>query len=298
MAATTSLNASDANKLVLEAFTSGWKLYNPKYQQLFAERDPQRKDEKFSITASGGDIAQVAEGASFPQVNIAEIGSKTASQLEYKEALPVTTLMKRFDNYGVVIEEASKQGYRARLTMDRIGANVFNNGFSSETVWDGLPLFDDAHLIGSTGVTQDNELALDLTETTFNTAITMLRNQKDHNNQVLGMMPRNLVVSTADAKKAYELTASQGSPESANRYSNYFNTLGMNVVVWELLTDTDAWFLTADKAYTYLRYLVGIPPKVEYVRRPETGNFEYQIEFACVAKAADYIGMVGSSGTP
>lgn len=296
MAATTSLNPSDANKLVLEAYTSGYQLYTPRYQTIFTEREPQRKDEKFSVTASGGDIPEVAEGAAFPTVDITEVGTKAASQLVYKESLPVTTLMQRFDNYGTVVEEARKQGYRARLSMDRIGANVLNNGFSTETTWDGLPLFDDAHLIGNTGQTQDNDFALDLTETNLNTLITALRDQKDHNNQELAMIPRTLVVATGDAKKAFELTASQGAPESANRYSNYFNTLGINVVVWELLSDADAWFLFADKMYTYLRYLVAIEPKVEYIRRPESGNYEYQIEFACVAKAVDYVGSVGSTG--
>jgi len=296
MASSTTLNSSDANKLVLESFTSGYLMYQPKYPYVFTEREPQRKDEKFSITASGGDISQVAEGASFPQVDIAEVGTKTISQLEYKEAIPVTKLMERFDNYGVVLEEARKQGYRARVTMDRIAANIFNNAFTGTTTWDGAYLFSATHSIGSTGLTQSNLQTGQLTETTFNNAITALRTQKDHNNQELPMAPRTLIVAPAFAKKAFELTASQGAPESANNNSNYFNTLGVNVLVWELLTDTDAWFLAADKMYTYLRYLVAIPPTLERVRRPETGNWEYQIQFDCAADAVDYIGLEASAG--
>jgi len=204
MASTTSLNAADANKLVLEAFTSGWLTYQPKYPAIFTEREPQRVDEKFAVTSSGGFIPAVAEDASFPQVNIAQVGTKTYSQAVYKEALPVTELMKRFDNYGVVIEEASKQGYRSRLTLDRVGANVLNNAFGTETTWDGLSVYNNSHTVGSTGSTQDNLLTGQLSETTLNNAIVLLRNMKDQNNQVMGLTPRTLVVSPTFAKKALE----------------------------------------------------------------------------------------------
>ncbi len=295
--ANTALNPSDVNKLVLEAFTSGWRTYTPKYPYIFDEREPQRKDEKFSITASGGDISQVAEGASFPQVDITEAGTKTISQLEYKEALPVTELLRRFDNYGVVVEEASKQGYRARLTMDRVGANLISNAASTTTVWDGHPLAYATHHIGVTGTTQDNTVSGALTESTLNTAIINLRKMKDHNGQEMALMPRTLLVPANLAKKAFELTASQGSPESANRNSNFFNTLGLNVVVWELLTSTTQWALLGDKVFTRFRYLVSIPPKVEYVRRPETGNYEYQLQFDMGAGCADYLAYINSAGT-
>lgn len=293
---TTSLNQSDVNKLVLEAFTSGWKNYEPKYQYIFTEMSPQRKDEKFSVTASGGDITQVAEGAAFPQVNIQEAGTKTISQLEYKEALPVTELLRRFDNYGVITEEAAKQGYRARLTMDRIGANLITNAAGTTTVWDGNPLAYATHSVGVTGTTQSNVVSGALTESTLNSAQIALRKMKDHNGQEMALMPRTLLVPANLAKKAFELTASQGSPESANRNSNFFNTLGLNVVVWELLTSTTQWLLLSDKVFTRLRYLVGIPPKVEFVRRPETGNYEYQLQFDCAAGAADYLGIEHSTG--
>ncbi|OPX88986.1 MAG: hypothetical protein A4E53_01719 [Pelotomaculum sp. PtaB.Bin104] len=295
--ASTSLNPSDVNKLVLESFTSGWKSYQPKYPYIFEEREPQRKDEKFSITASGGDITQVAEGAAFPQVDITEVGNKTVSQLEYKESLPVTELLRRFDNYGTVVEEASKQGYRARLTMDRVGATLISNATTTTTTWDGLALANASHLIGNTGVTQSNVVSGALTESTLNTAIINLRKMKDHNNQEMALMPRTLLVPANLAKKAFELTASQGSPESANRNSNFFNTLGLNVVVWELLTSTTAWMLLADKVFTRFRYLISIPPKVEYIRRPETGNYEYQLSFDMGAGVVDYLGAEHSTGT-
>lgn len=288
----TSLNAGDVNRLVIEAFTSGWQTYTPKYQYIFTERDPERFDEKISVTASGGDIPVVAQGGSFPQVNIAEVGEKTFSQVDYKESLPITTLLRRFDNYGVVMEEASKQGYRARLTMDRVGANILNNSFTTATVWDGLSIYNAAHQVGQTGTFQSNLVTGPLSDQVLNVMEYTLGLQQDQNGQTMALIPRTFVVPLQLRKKAFELTASQGAPESANRNSNFHNTLGMEVVPWELLTSTTSCFLFSEKMFNRFRYFVSIPPTIEYVRIPSNGNYEYQLEFAMVAGAGDYLGTV------
>jgi hypothetical protein len=288
----TALNPGDVDRLVLEAFTSGWLTYTPKGQFVFTDRDPERFDEKISVTASGGDIPVVAQGASFPQVDITEVGQKTFSQVDYKESLPITTLLRRFDNYGVVMEEASKQGYRARLTMDRVQANILNNAFTTSTVWDGLSIYNAAHQIGITGFTQSNIVVGPLGDNTLNNMEIALGLQNDQNNQVMALIPRTFVVPLALRKKAFELTASQGAPESANRNSNFHNTLGMEVVPWELLTSTTSCFLFSEKLFNRFRAFVSIPPTIEYVRIPSNGNYEYQLEFAMVAGAGDYLGTV------
>ena len=300
----TSMNQNDVNMLVYEAYDSGFKNYTPRHPYIFKVLSPQRKDEKISITSSGGDIPNVAEGAPFPQVDISEAGSLTASQKVFKEAIPVTTLLQRFDNYGSVIQEASKQGYRANLTMDRQCANLISNGFSGASTpsvtWDGLSLFNSAHLIGSTAFTQSNLISGQLTDSSLNTAVTNLRRMKDHNNQEMALLPRTLLVAPEFAKKAFELTASPGAPESANRNSNYWNTQGLQVVVWELLSTSNSggtWALFADMVFTRLNFFVSIMPRLEYVRVPSTGNYEYQTEFACVPSAADFIGTQGSNGS-
>ena len=219
------------------------------------------------------------------------------SQVEYKESLPITKLLQRFDNYGVIVEEASKQGYRARLTMDRACANVLNNAAGTSTVWDGHPLAYATHHVGNTGTTQSNVVSGALTESSLNAAQIALRKMVDHNGQEMALMPRTLVVPVNLAKKAFELTASQGSPESANRNSNFLNTLGLQVVVWELLTSTTQWLLLADKVFTRFRLLPSIAPTVEYIRRPETGNHEYQLQFDIAVGVVDYLGVEHSTGT-
>lgn len=296
MSATT-LNDSSANKLVLEAFDSGWKSYETKGTVFFNQQTPERVDEKFSVTAADGSISSVAEGAAYPAVNITEVGSKTLSQLVYKKEIPVTKLMRRFDNYGVVLREAQKLGYRAKYAMDEVMANVLNNWSGTTTCWDGYALGYATHTIGDLpGQTQSNITTGALTATTLNSARTALQKQKDHGGKIMPTTGKFLIVPPDLAMTAFELTVSPDGPETANRKKNFMSRQGFQVVEWPLLTDTADWFLIAEKMFNRLQYLVSIPPSVANVRDDNTGNQLYQIDFACTAGAPDYLGVQVGNG--
>jgi hypothetical protein len=293
----TSLNLNSANKLVLEAFDSGWKTYEVQGTKFFNKQAPERVDEKFSITAADGSIPTVAENGNYPSINIAEVGSKTLSQLVYKRAIEVSKLMKRFDNYGVVIREATKLGYRAKYTMDEVMADVFNNATGTSTTWDGYALLYASHKVGDlVGQTQSNIVAGALSKTTFNEAYVKLQKQKDHGGKVMPTTGKWLVYNPTLHMQAFELVGSPNSPENANRNINYVNSLGIDLVSWPLLTSTTGWFLIADKMFNRLQYLVAIEPEINYVRNDSNGSWEYQIDFACKAGAPDYLGVAGSAG--
>ena len=263
---------------------------------LFSRKAPERVDERFSITASGGDITSVAEGAAFPKTDIREVGTQTISQVEYKEALPITKLMKRFDNYGAVQREAEKLGRRASISIDRLGAALLNNSDDTTLTWDGLSLANASHLIGDTGQTQSTIVTGALNKGNLNSAIVALANQNNHNNQEDPLAARYLVVPPALAMTAWELVESPGEPESANRNRNYINKQGINVVVWEQLTDTADAFLLSDKIFHGLCYLPAIEPTVEYVRDDNTGNYEYQMQYDVAVGVVDYRGFIKIDG--
>lgn len=286
-------NLSSANKLVLEAFDSGWRTYEPQGTKFFNKRSPERFNEKFSVTAADGDIQAVSPGAAYPAVNVEEIGSKTITQQAYKKEIPVDFLMKRFDNYGVVIREATKHGYRAKQVMDQVMADVLLNAEGSSTTWDGLSLANASHLIGNSGQTQSNITTGALSETTLNSAHVALMTQKDHGNQVMPTNGMYLVVPQALAITGYKLLRSTQGPETADRETGYLNTLGMELVPWNLLDNggnTTDYHLIANKMFNRLEYLVSVEPTVMYREDPDTGNGLYQIEFACAAGAPDYLG--------
>jgi len=292
----TTLNASAANKLVLEAFDRGWKNYVPMGEMLFSKRDPERKDEKFSVHASDGSVSSVAEDAAYPSVNVEEVGSVTLTQAVYKKKIPVTQLMKRFDNYGVVITEASNLGYDARYTMDGVMADILNNADGTTTCWDGLSLLNDSHLIGNLGTTQDNNVGGNLSSSNLQTAIQLLEEQQNHSGQIAPTTGKYLVVNPANRKLAFELIGSPEAPDTADRAKNFFHTLGIKMLSWGRITTSTSWFLINEKQHNRLQYLVGIAPKVSFVdgTKTQTGGDEFRVDFACQAGAPDYLGVVGN----
>lgn len=288
-----SLNQSSASKLVLEAYNSGWETYDITGTKFFNKRSPERYDEKFSITAADGGISAVAPGAAYPSTNVEEVGSKTITQVAYKKEIPVDFLMKRFDNYGVVISEATKHGYRAKQVMDQVMADVLNNGeAAASAVWDGLSLANANHLIGNTGATQSNIVTGALSESTLNSAYVKLRQQKDHGGQVMPTVGMYVVTPDALAMTGYKLLNSTTAPETSDRATGFLNTLGFELCPWSLLDDSVDWWLIADKMFNRLEYLVSVEPTVIYREDSATGNGLYQIEFACAAGASDYLGTV------
>lgn len=292
---TVSLNQSDANRLVLEAYDSGWRTYEIVGTKFFNKRAPERYDEKFSVHAADGAINPVADGAAYPSTNVEELGSVTVSQQAYKKEIPVDFLMKRFDNYGVVLREAQKHGYRAKQTLDQTMANVLLNTEGTTTVWDGLSLANASHLIGNTGSTQTNIVTGALSESTLNSCDVALATQQDHGGGVMPTVGKWLVVPKALNMTAFKLVFSTQGPETADRETGYINTLGINVCPWPLLDaggNTTDYHFIADKMFNRLEYLVSVEPTVIYREDTNTGNGLYQIEFAANAGAADYLGYI------
>ncbi len=288
------LNESSVNKLVYQAYDSGWKTYDIVGTRFFNKRSPERFDEKTSVSAADGGFNEVAPGAAFPSVDVQEIGTKTFTQKAYKKEIPVDFLMKRFDNYGVILREATKQGYRSKQVMDQVMADVLLNAEGTSTIWSGDPLAYASQKIGTTGTTQSNIVTGALAEATFNSANVALKTQKDHGGQVMPTVGRSLVIPAALEMTAYKLVNSTQGPETANRETGYLNTLGIQPISWALLdaSNTTDWHLIADKMFNRLEYFVSVEPSIENVRDPNTGNRLYQIEFACAAGATDYLGYI------
>ena len=287
-----SQNTNSANLLVFENFDSGWKSYQEVGTKFFNRVSPERFDEKFGVAAAQNGITAVAAGDAYPQRDVEDLGSVTITQQAYKGSIPVSFLMKRFDNYGVVLREAMKQGYRAKITMDQIMANVLLNAEGTSTTWDGLSLANASHKIGSTGLTQTNIVTGALSESVVDDADVLLSTQKDHANQVMPTIGKFLVVPKALAMKANKLLKSVEGPETANREVGYLNTLGISPLVWALLdaSNTSDSHLIADKMFNRLEYCVAVEPTIHYRLDTATGNDLYQVEFAAAAGAVDYLG--------
>jgi len=290
----TSLNLSDANLLVFEAFGAGAKTYNPVGTEIFTQVTPDRIAEKWSVHAADGSIPAVADGAAFPSTNVEELGSITVNNQTYKREIPLTKRMKEYDNYGVVVEQAQRLGYGAMVQMDQTMADIMDNIEGTTTCWDGLSLANAAHLIGNTGSTQSNVTTGAFGKDNLNSCLVQLARQLNHGGiaSPLSQVGITVVVPPDLRMDAYELIGSPDDPETADRSINYINRMNIRFVSWDLLTTTTDYHVVADKMFSRLRYGVWSPPAMDYVRDTNTGNYLYQVEFDCAAGAPDYLGYV------
>jgi phage major head subunit gpT-like protein len=235
-------------------------------------RYPDEFSEVFRVESSTRSIEQTTEVTGFGQMAVIPEGDTT----RYDEALPgfnktyihgqyglgfkVTKVAMDDDKFGVVRKLATELGRSAKETKEVTAANVFNTGFTSSTGPDGTTLFSTAHpLIG--GGTQTNRLsyATDPDVTSIQLALKDMRKTVDHRGKRLRIPPKKAIFPPELEFIGAELLGGSDRADTANRTINAFKRRsGMpsfdSWMVWDYLTNPDAWFLEAEKEDTELRY--------------------------------------------
>ncbi len=192
---------------------------------------------------------------------------------------------------------ATRLGFSARQTLETLGANVLNLGFSnSQTGPDGLSLFNTGHLLAKGG-TYSNRLAVDadLSEASLEQAFIDIGGLKDDAGNQISADGVKLIIPRQLRFEAKRIIGSDKQNDSAN---NALNTMKGIVpyVINNYLTDTDAWFIKTN-----------IPNGMKYFeRRPvelmndtpefDTDNMKYKVDMRCAFGWTDPRGIYGSPG--
>ena len=141
------------------------------------------------------------------------------------------------------------------ITQETDAANIFINGFTdsgtnrmgaSTNGADGVALLSAAHPYSpaDTGTTQANEGTLALTIDNLDTTRQNMRNFTDDAGQLMGINPDMLLVPPELERTATQLVSERAiyEPGSAQYDVNMFSGR-FRPVVWNRLTDANAWFL-------------------------------------------------------
>lgn len=137
-----------------------------------------------------------------------------------------------------------------RHTRETVFANILNRGFDSNFVGgDGVELFSTAHptLFGN----QANEpaAASDLSEASLEEMMTLIRGARDSRGLRIQLKGQMLVIPAGEEFNAHRILNSVNQSGNANNDINAMRDMGMlpgGVVVWDFLTDVDAWFVKTD----------------------------------------------------
>lgn len=296
----TNLMPNEIDLLAKRQIASGMNLYKPVAPLLFNKETPDRLNEKISVMGGDTSINQVADGGAATIRTFREIGSKTFTSVEYREAYAVTHLMKLFNSMGTVMKEFQKSGYYGLYKQDELCASVLTGGFDTTTTWDGAYLFSASHYIKDNSETQNNLATGVFTKDNLFAAYNKLKQGKDHRGKIQPITGAYLVIPTILGMNAWEKVKSNLSPENANNNTNYFGAGGasLKVVEWPLLdlASTTAWYLLSEKMFHELTYMVKEDINFRsYIDNP-TKSLVEEIGFVQTQGATDYIGAVGSTG--
>lgn len=154
-------------------------------------------------------------------------------------------------------------------TVNIVGANLLNNGFSDTTVTgDGVALLSASH--PTRAGNQSNILATpaDLTYTSCTDLITLVMKTKDDRGKVAALQAKKLILPIDLWKVGTTIMQTAGAPGVANNDTNailaYGGLFSDGMCTNHFLTDTNAWFIKTD-ATEGLRYFDRIPVSLEEV---------------------------------
>lgn len=219
-------------------------------------------------------VGQVTEGGEYPLDQMVQAYDKTFTAVKYGVMLAISEELLE-DSMADVFKRRPEQLARAMDEALRIqAAAIFNNAFSTSGP-DGVSLCNSAHPLAYPGAgTSSNVLAVaaDLSQSSLEDLITVMRQTKDNAGKKVLVRPTQLIVPPELEFLAHELLESEMKPQASTASSiteeNMVNAVrsryGLQPVVMDYLTDADAFFLAADKANHNLWWY--------WRKRPETSS--------------------------
>ena len=200
----------------------------------------------------------------------------------------------------VAKKKAAKLARSMRQTKENVGANILNRGFTAAFAGgDGVELFSTAHptLTGN----QSNELAVaaDLSEASIEDALTLIREMTDSRGLRIQAKGMKLILPPELEFEGTRIVSSTNQSGTANNDINAMKSLGMlpgGIVVFDYLTDPDAWFITTD-VEEGLIYQDRMAVKLEQDNDFDTSNARMKAMARYTFGWADWRGAIGSPGS-
>jgi phage major head subunit gpT-like protein len=218
-----------------------------------------------------------------------EQGYKTTlTHEEYSKGFKVERKLVDDDLYNVINQRPRGLALSAARTREKHAASVFNNAFSTSYAGgDSQPLCESAgHPYSpSNASTQTNEGSYALTYDNIVTVRRLMREFKDDRGELIPINPDTLLVPPELEATGYEAlnTFNAGSTQQADLTDYAARLVGagaphsVNLIVWDYLTDANAWFMIDSRlAKEHLLWLDRT--QMEFALDP-TSNFRLEARY-------------------
>lgn len=276
----------------------------PQYTRVFRVMDSNRSIEQTSEIAGLGLFSEIPENSPMRYDQPVPGFSKTFTHLQYGLGFRISRIMVDDDRFALIDKMSSELGRSAKETIEIAAASTLNNGFSSSYNGpDGVPLFSASHPIVKTGAVQANLLspALDLDQAALETMLTLFRTMKDPSGKRARVKPGQLIVPPQLEFTAAEILESSMRSDTPNnavnalRHRDGYSPFS-KWFVYDYLTDADAWFVTAAKEDTELRWYWRERPNTVHAIDFDTRAIKTAMWYRHSFGWSSYYGVAGSEG--
>lgn len=224
-----------------------YKQHPKKYEKFFNLKSSTKAFEKEQEMSGFSTAGVKDQGDSVAFARLTQGIQKEYVHVTYGIGAIVTREMMEDDQYGFINQIPRLLSEALVRTEETVATAELNNAFDASVLGaDGVSLCASNHpLTGSGGGTWSNipTVAVDLTQTSLESAFIDVTNLRDANNQRLNYTPKKIIVSRSDLFNAQKILKTQYKVGSADNDVNIISELGLELVVTNYLTDQDAWFL-------------------------------------------------------
>lgn len=257
------------------------------------------RDREIDSAVSGFSLlVQTAELGPLDYEDPNQMFRTTYTHLKYTKGFKVSEELIEDDQHNVIRSMPAALGKAAKRTQEFYAAKVLNDGFTTTATsyGDGKPLFSTKHTRADGGTAQSNadSTGRTLTEDNLETVRTNARKILDDKGQRIMLKYNRLVVPVDLEKTALVITQSQLKPGSGNNDVNIYQGM-FEVISWEYLTSTTAWFLQ-DARNHLLKWYWRIRPEFKQDMGFDSGSQLYKTRMRFSTGWSDYRGMYGSKG--
>jgi hypothetical protein len=174
--------------------------------------------------------------------------SITFTPVNYRQSIRVTEDMLDVDKFGKITSMMNGLPMAGKRLMEYAFADVFNNGFATYTVADGMYAYDSARPQPDANVTtwSNLETAGALTHGRLSTARLNLRKTVDAKGHKSPKKLALLQVVPDLEEKAIEIRKAEKMPENALNQPNWL-WKAFDIFVHDWLTSTTAWFVHSEE---------------------------------------------------
>lgn len=185
-----------------------------------------------------------ASGAKIAYEDFNKGFKSTYTHKKYSKGIQIERELLDDDLYSTITKRTKKLALAGFNTIQYHAASVFNNATSAAYPGpDNKPLCSASHPIAPGSATTFSNLgALELTADYVETTRTNMMAWMDDKGNPIDINPDTLLVPTALRKKARIVAETDEEPDTTDHGINVWHGV-LDVIEWERLTDTNAWFL-------------------------------------------------------